>query len=235
MAEDFFDIASLAAYLHMMPAQISRLADRDKLPGRRVGGEWRFSKAEIHHWMEDKMGVSDDVELAKVEGILKASAGPEDQEAYLLEDFISTDTIAIPLLAKTKNRIIEQMANLAATTGMLWDPQKMADGIRDREAMQSTALDNGVALLHPRRPMRNILSQGVLALGMTTSGIPFGGDRSLTDIFFLICSTSDHEHLRLLTRISRMITAPDFLATLREANDSTDALTILLKQDGELE
>jgi len=79
------------------------------------------------------------------------------------------------------------------------------------------ALDNGVALLHPRRPMPTILAEAVLALGITPGGIPFGSGGSLTDIFFLICSTSDHEHLRLLARLSRVINDADFLWAMRAA------------------
>ena len=60
MAQEDFDIDRLAAYLHMMPAAVVKLAERGKLPGRRVGGEWRFSAAEIHHWLEDRIGLSDD-------------------------------------------------------------------------------------------------------------------------------------------------------------------------------
>ncbi|MEX2187210.1 MAG: helix-turn-helix domain-containing protein, partial [Pirellulales bacterium] len=52
MADEDFDVDRLAAYLHRMPADVAKLAERGKLPGRRVGGAWRFSAAEIHHWME---------------------------------------------------------------------------------------------------------------------------------------------------------------------------------------
>jgi PTS system nitrogen regulatory IIA component len=100
---------------------------------------------------------------------------------------------------------------------MLWDEQKMADAVRAREELHPTALDNGVALLHPRRPMNSILAEPVVALGRTFQGIPFGGrGGQLTDIFFLVCSVSDSEHLRLLARLSRILTDASFLATLRE-------------------
>ena len=36
MSADDFDIDSLAAYLHLTPQQVARLADRGKLPGRKV-------------------------------------------------------------------------------------------------------------------------------------------------------------------------------------------------------
>ena len=35
--------------------------------------------------------------------------------------------------------------------------------------------------MHPRRPMPKILAQPFLALGCTTTGIPFGSDCPLTD------------------------------------------------------
>ena len=85
------------------------------------------------------------------------------------------EAIALPLPARTRNSVIDSMVELAAETGWLWDrgrwPTRSA-----REEMHSTALENGVALLHPRRPMAKILSQPFLALGVTTSGIPFGAD-----------------------------------------------------------
>ena len=76
----------------------------------------------------------------------------------------------------------------------------MADAVRAREQLQSTAMDNGVALLHPRRPLANILAEPVLAVGISPQGIPFGGSSRLTDVFLLICSCDDRGHLRTLAR-----------------------------------
>jgi PTS system nitrogen regulatory IIA component len=64
MAQEDFDIDSLAVFLHMMPAAVLKLAERGKLPGRRVGGDWRFSAAEIHHWLEDRIA---DASAARLE------------------------------------------------------------------------------------------------------------------------------------------------------------------------
>src|SRR5690606_12943820 len=58
MAEEDFNIETLADYLHLEANQVSRLAERGKLPGRRIGGAWRFSRAEIHHWLENRIGLS---------------------------------------------------------------------------------------------------------------------------------------------------------------------------------
>jgi len=233
MAEEDFDISSLAAYLHMMPAQISKLADRGKLPARKIGGDWKFSRAEIHHWLEDRIGISDDSELAELETSLEQADVSEESDISIAA-LLPLDAIAVPLAARTRGSVITAMAELAAATGMLWDPVKMADAVAAREAMHPTALDIGVALMHPRRPQASILGEAMLALGITGQGIPFGGAGGLTDVFFLICSTNDHEHLRILARLSRMITDADWLNQLRTASDAVAARELIVARDDDL-
>lgn len=233
MAEEDFDVGALAAYLHMLPAQIMRLADRGRLPARRVGGEWRFSRAEVHHWLEDRIGLSDDSELAELETSLERADRTATGDISIAT-LLPVEAIAIPLSARTRASVITAMAELAATTGLLWDSAKMADAVTAREAMHPTALDIGVALMHPRRPQSSVLEEAVVALGITSQGIPFGGSSGLTDVFFLICSTNDHEHLRILARLSRMITDNEWLAALREAPDGRTAHRLIAERDREL-
>ena len=170
MADEDFDVDRLAAYLHLMPAAVVKLAERGKLPGRRVGGTWRFSAAEIHHWMEDRIGLSGDEELLHVEGALDRVHGQEPSDEVSIAALLRAEAVAVPLAARTRTSVITQMAQLAVNTHLLWDAEAMADAVRAREEMHSTALDNGVALLHPRRPMGSILAEAILALGITPGG-----------------------------------------------------------------
>ncbi|MCC6491636.1 MAG: PTS sugar transporter subunit IIA [Pirellulales bacterium] len=229
MPEETFDIASLAPYLHMMPAQVARLAERGKLPGRRVAGQWRFNQAEINQWLEQRIGLSDDDELAVMETNLRRDEGAAAR-AIDFAELLLPEAIAVPLAARTRSSAIRVMCQLAAATGMLWDVEKMTEAVTQREAMSPTALEHGVALLHPRRPQPSILGQAVLALGVTGSGIPFGGGR-LTDVFFLICATSDHEYLRILARLSRMAHDQPWVELLRTAADAAAARQLVLDRD----
>lgn len=220
MAYEDFDCDSLAKYLHITPSQVMKLADRGKLPGRKVAGQWRFSQHEIHHWLEERIGASGEDELVEVEGVLERAA-PDDVETVSIAELLPVEAIAVPLEAKTRSRVISAICELAASTGLLWDADKMIDAVRDREELHPTALDNGVALLHPRRPLTNVLAEPFLALGRTFRGIPFGGGRgNLTDVFFLICSTDDRSHLRILARLSRLLADEQLLDEIRQAQDA---------------
>ena len=88
MPQEDFDIDRLAAYLHMMPDAVTKLAERGKLPGRRVAGEWRFSAAEIHHWLEDRIGLSDEEALLHMEGALDRASTTDDLEKVSIADLL---------------------------------------------------------------------------------------------------------------------------------------------------
>lgn len=223
-----FDVPGLACYLHLSPQQIVKLAERGKLPGRRVGGEWRFARPDIHEWFEKRIGISDESELLEVEAVLARSRPVEVEGEIRIAAMLPVEAIAVPLLARTRNSVIDSMVELAAQTGWLWDTAEMTEAVKAREDLHTTALENGVALMHPRRPLPKILEQPFLAMGCTNSGIPFGAGAPMTDIFFLICSTEDRIHLRVLARLSRILTTPGFLSALREAGDPRSAREVVI-------
>jgi len=234
MSQADFDIARLAAYLHLTPQQVARLADRGKLPGRKVAGQWRFAKAEIHHWLEQRIGLSNEDGLVEVEATLQRSAGTGDQQEISIAAMLPREAIAVPLHARTRNSVISGMAELAAGTGLLWDAKAMAEAVKVREDMHPTALENGVALMHPRRPMAKIIAEPFLALGCTSTGIPFGGASPMSDVFFLICSTEDRGHLRTLARLSRILTLPGLLDELRQAADAETVNRLIVEAEKKL-
>jgi PTS system nitrogen regulatory IIA component len=82
--------------------------------------------------------------------------------------------------------------------------------------------------------MAKVLSQPFLALGRTVSGIPFGAGAPMTDIFFLICSMEDRGHLRVLARLSRLLTLPGFVDALRTAPDAKAAHQLIVDAEARL-
>ena len=43
MGSDMMDVDQLAAYLRRDVREVGKLASRGRLPGHKVGGEWRFA------------------------------------------------------------------------------------------------------------------------------------------------------------------------------------------------
>lgn len=53
MTEPTLTIKDLARYLNVTERTIYNLLDQGKLPGFKVGSNWRFRKEDIDKWIED--------------------------------------------------------------------------------------------------------------------------------------------------------------------------------------
>lgn len=229
MGNETLDLAQLASLLQRDQRELSKLADRGQLPGRKVGGDWRFARADIRHWLETEMPGFDDEQLKRLE-----EANPDPDEP-LLTNLLAPDSVEVPLQARTQSSVPRAMVRLAEQSWQVYDPEAILEAVRAREEMASTAQDNGVAILHPRRPLPKALGESVIAFGRTAGGIPFGAPKhGLTDLFFLVCCRDDRTHLRILARLSRLMLRPGFLDALHMAETAADALQVIRGAEAEL-
>ena len=67
MENEVMDLVQLAAYLHRDVREVSKLAHRGYIPGQKVGGKWRFTRAEINHWIETQMHAYTEQQLTALE------------------------------------------------------------------------------------------------------------------------------------------------------------------------
>jgi PTS system nitrogen regulatory IIA component len=213
MANELMTLEQVASYLKRDAREISKMANRGNIPGHKVGGQWRFARAEINHWIETQMHSYTEEELTVLEG-----PQPQGDNEPLIAALLSEATIAVPLRAATRTSVLKELVNLAEQTWQVYDPESILTAIKQREELASTALGSGVAIPHPRRPLSAALGEDVMAYGRTASGIPFGAPHGgLTDIYFLVCCRDEQAHLRVLARLSRLMLRERFLDELREA------------------
>jgi PTS system nitrogen regulatory IIA component len=225
------DVDQLAAYLRRDAREVGKLASRGRLPGHKVGGEWRFAKAEINQWLEGQLPGYTDKELTALE---RGGRGSEVEEP-LLANLLSPACVAVPLVASTKASVLKEMVALAEQSWQVYDPEAVLDAVRRREEVATTALPAGVAFPHPRRPQPAALGESVVAFGRTTTGIPFGSPHGgETDCYFLICCRDDQTHLRVLARLTRLVLRPGFLDALRGAETAADAWEVIAAAEREL-
>lgn len=230
MGNDTMDLMQLATYLQRDLRELTKLASRGHLPGRKVSGEWRFARAEINHWLETQMPVLSEKELTALEITDHCEIGEP-----LLTTILTEATVSVPLPASTRTSVLKELVTVAEQSWHVYDPEAILEAIRQREETASTALPSGVAIPHPHRQLASALGEHVIAYGRTSTTIPFGGARgTLTDIFFLVCCRDDRTHLRVLARLSRLLMRPELLDQLRSADTPTETWLILHAAEKEL-
>jgi len=59
MYNEILTLKELAEYLKLTEKTAYRLAAEGKLPGFKVGGSWRFKKADIEQWIESQKNTTE--------------------------------------------------------------------------------------------------------------------------------------------------------------------------------
>lgn len=217
MSNDVMDLKQLASFLGRDARELGKLANRGYLPGRKVGGEWRFTTAEIQSWVEDELPRLTEEELRAMDKPIASAS--ELSVASLLPD----ECIELNFPARTKSSAIRELVSLADRSGRIWDREAIIQAIENRESRGSTAWPGGFATPHPHRRLPIAQGESVIAFARSPGGIHFGAGREgMTDLFFLVCCVDDAEHLRVLSRLSRMFRRPEFADELRAAHSLQD-------------
>ncbi len=209
--------------------ELERLANRGRIPGRKVGGVWQFHATEIRHWLEQELRDFDERQLEELER--SQQSGEVDSERPV-SSLLLPETVQVPLEARTKRSVLESLIEVASRSWHVWKPAELLKAVLEREAVMSTGFENGVAIPHPRNPVPHALGESVIAFGRTLSGIPFGAPkRVLSDLFFLVLCKDTRTHLQVLARLGRMMQLPDFVESLRQAEDSRTAYEVICEAD----
>ncbi|RLS40422.1 MAG: helix-turn-helix domain-containing protein [Planctomycetota bacterium] len=229
MSRDFYTLDELVQTLGRDRRQVEKLINRGIIPGRRIGGEWRFNEIEVTHWLEQDLRGLDDQGLAQLEQSQQSS---ELNELSPIEALLQVETCEVPLDAGTRPAVLQALLEVAGRTWHVWDPASVLKAVKEREDVMSTAFENGVAIPHPRNPLPEALGQSVIAFGRTLSGIPFGAPRrQLTDLFFLVLARDAATHLQILARLGRILNRSGFVDQLRNTETARAAYDLLLEAD----
>ncbi len=233
MEHESMDVEQLASLLQRDAREVAKMASRGHLPGQKVGAKWRFSSAEINHWIESQMHAYTEQELLALE---QHPAATMTSEPLLVSSLMSETTTAVPLRAGTKGSVLRELSKLAEQSWGMYDADALLAAIKQREEMGSTAFNNGVAIPHPIRPLsEKAQAEALIAYGRTASGIPFSaGAGGLTDLFFLVACRDHKTHLRVMARLSRLMLKPTFADELRAADTAPETLAVLEAMERDL-
>jgi len=229
MGNDTMSLEQVARFLRRDAREVVKLVDRGGLPGRKVGGNWRFCVSEVNDWIEARLPECTDDQLRDLE------QRPVEPSEPLVTGLLHEACVAVPLRAATRASVLRELVTLAEQSWQVYDPQALLKAVQHREANCSTGLEAGVAVPHPLRPLPNALGESLIALGRTECGLPFGAaDGRLSDLFFLVACRDAATHLKVLARLSRLFLRPGFLDALRAEPNGHGALRLIRETEAEL-
>ena len=219
----------LARMLGADARRLERMAERGEIPCQKVGGQWRFNRAEVTEWLQQNMGGMHRDHLDEVDAGMTAHRQVREDEP-IVTPLLRIEAVSPQLGSRTKSSTLRELVSLAAGTGLVYDDKALLEAVQDREELCSTALEGGIAIPHPRRPLPYDIADSILVVARTSRGTVFGAlDGKLTDLFFLIAAQDDHHHLHILARLCRMLHDENWVEQLRHA-ETADEMMELIKQ-----
>lgn len=220
------NLAELAKHIGMDAREVRRMADRGRLPGQYVQGEWRFHSSQLLDWLQQELHFLDERDLRNLE-----RAMTDTPDELIVGDLLALEAIELALPAKSRASVIREMVRLAERTGLVYDGDSLIDALEAREAQQSTALAGGFAFPHARRPLEYATAEPLLCIGRVPAGVPFNApDGKLTDLFVLLISHDERDHLHILARLS-MLFQTNLPREIRESLDAAEALQHVLDKE----
>ncbi len=229
MPHTTFTIDQLADYLHVARRHVERLVQEGDIPCALRGGRMLFQRDEIDAWASQRILRLPGRGLDWYHRNTMRGTQRQFPQGALIPVLLRPDYIDLGLKSKTKASVIRDMVALADNTGRVFDPRELRDSVESREALCSTALPGGLALLHARQHQAFRFEGSFIVLGRTIQPIPFGApDGRATRLFFLVCCQDDRIHLHALARLCLVAVKTNIIADLSAASDSTGAFDALV-------
>lgn len=213
-------IKDVAELLNVSETTIRRWLADGKIPAYRIHHQYRFNRLEIENWvMGHKLGKANNYTLhenkspneAQIENQTSSTGGSKQFGLYRA---IHKGGVLYNVPGASKEELIPASMKLIAADLNL-DADVISELLLDREALQPTALNNGIAIPHTRDFLLKAPFD-IVAVVFPEKPIPYGAldGKPVHTLFFLFAS-DDKRHLHLLAKIAHLSSQPETLELLK--------------------
>ncbi len=146
-------------------------------------------------------------------------------------DLLSDKYVIPDLKGQTKDEVINELIDLFKDDPRVIDLEKVREAVLEREKIMSTGVGKGFAIPHGKT---NTVNDILAAFGKTSHAIEYDSlDGHPVYLVFLLVGKDNlvSKHIKLLSRISRMMNKDDFRANLFKAKTSEEILNIFKKEE----
>jgi fructose-specific phosphotransferase system IIA component len=148
-----------------------------------------------------------------------------------ISDILTENLVVTGLEGNSKDEIIDAMIDLVATSPKVVDKAKVRDAIFEREKIMSTGVGNGFAIPHGKT---DAVSDIVAAFATTANPIDYQSlDEKPVRLVFLLVGKDNMvgPHIKLLSRISRLMSKEDFRKHLLEVRSPKEVLDMFKQEE----
>ena len=149
-------------------------------------------------------------------------------------EILSDTTVEANIEVSSKELLLNVMIDMLAKTDKLKDKAKAKKEIFERERIMSTGVGKGIALPHAKT---SVVDESIGALITLKSPLDFDSlDGNPVNIVFMLLGTEDDvgKHLKLLSKISRLMNNDSFRNKLIDSHSGSEILgTIIHFEDME--
>jgi len=145
----------------------------------------------------------------------------------LLSELLKEDRIKVPLGSRNKDDLLRELVELATPQCDPAGVEAILASVREREQLLSTGIGAGVAIPHGKTP---IIDQLIMAAGVTAQPVDFDAlDGQPVELFFLLIGpeSASGAHIKVLSRISRLLRREQLRSRLREARSGNEFLDVV--------
>lgn len=195
-------VKDVADLLNISEKTVYRWIDDRKLPGYRLSGQYRFNRAELLEWATaNRLNVSPRI-FAEPEG--GASTLPQLSEA------LEAGGIFYRLAGRDKPSALRSVVNVLRLPDKV-DREFLLEVLLAREALESTAIGEGIAIPHVRNPIVLHVAKPLVTLCFLDAPVDFAAlDGKPVHTLFTLISPTVKAHLHLLSRLAFALRDPNF-------------------------
>jgi fructose-specific phosphotransferase system IIA component len=148
-----------------------------------------------------------------------------------VSELLTPGVIISDLKGNKKEEVINELIDLFKSDSRVQDIEKVRSAVLDREKIMSTGVGKGFAIPHGKT---NSITDIIAAFGKTKNPIDYDAlDNQPVHLVFLLVGKDNlvSKHIKLLSRISRMMNKDDFRNRLLEAGSTEEVLDIFHKEE----
>jgi fructose-specific phosphotransferase system IIA component len=148
-----------------------------------------------------------------------------------ISDILTENLVVTGLPGDSKDDILDAMIGLVATSPRVLDREKVRTAIFERERIMSTGVGNGFAIPHGKT---DAVSDIVAAFAVTARPIDYDSlDEKPVRLVFLLIGKENlvGPHIKLLSRISRLMNKEEFRNRLLESKSPREILDLFRQEE----